>query len=80
MKIKYLEWYHGIRPGTVVDEGNEKHVAAITKKVLVNPEKNLYRQVATPVPASTPTTADLEKAEARKLAKAEGSAVSVAGA
>lgn len=74
MKIKYLEWYHGIRPGTVVDESNEKHVAVITKKVLVNPEKNLYRQIATPVPASTPTTADLERAEAKKQAKSEGAA------
>lgn len=64
MKIRYERCYHGIQPGTVVDESpvNAARLTASTFFNTATRETEAVDPFAVAVPDDTPTTAELERA------------------
>lgn len=67
-RIRFLNWYQGIAPGTVIEMDDVKQLAILTQKKVLNAEKGEFYQTAERVSDSTPTTAELEQKQAAAAA------------
>jgi hypothetical protein len=71
MRIRFVKSYMGISPGTVTEETNPRALEFLTERRVIDAKAGTFECFAEQVPDDTPTTAEIEKAQAARAKAAD---------